>query len=144
MKSLTQTVLKVTEFLILTPTNEAKKLLLVNLVLRWDGPETFQVLLYSAQIKQLKTYRALVWKKPDYSIECYIVFQKCPSIHWITIVLVMGIPYTFQINNIYKGVMKNIGVLSVEVAKSDKPYLPLAKLQVVFRSHRQELKILDG
>lgn len=71
-------VLKVTECLILTSTNEAKKLLLANLVLRWDGSETFQVLLHSAQIKQLKIYRAFVWKKPNHSIECYIVFAEMP------------------------------------------------------------------
>lgn len=28
----------------------------------------------------------------------------------------MGIPYTSQINNIYEGVMENIGVFSVEAA----------------------------
>lgn len=56
----------------------------------------------------------------------------------------MGIPYTFLINNIYNGVMENIVILNVEVAKSDKIYLSLGKLQVVFRSHRQELNLLDG
>jgi len=47
----------------------------------------------------------------------------------------MGILYTFQVNNIYKGVTENISILSVEAAKLDKLYLSLGKLQVVFRSH---------
>jgi len=56
----------------------------------------------------------------------------------------MGILYTFQVNNIYKGVTENISILSVEAAKLDKLYLSLGKLQVVFRSHWQEFKLLDG
>lgn len=81
--------------------------------------------------------------KETFQQRVQLYLQGCPLINLMTIVLVMGIPYTFQITT-YAKVLRRTGVSSsAEVARSNKLYLSLAKHRVVFRSHRQVLKLLD-